>query len=263
MTSQPPYVQASHFSPAGRVAHGFFGREGGVSSGDYESLNVGPGSDDTRTNVEENRMRVADAVGAPSEPHLVSLYQIHSPDVVEINEPFSWENRPEGDAMVTNVPGIALCILTADCTPVLIADEKAGVVGAAHAGWKGALGGVIENTVEAMKRLGADTDNMVAAIGPSLSQSSFEVGPDLRAPFIEKHGWCEPLFQPGEDDRSFFDIWSFCRGVLLREGVNSIECVGEDTLSQPGRYFSNRYKVKNGLSDYGRNASVVMLNKNL
>lgn len=263
MTTHPPFIQSSHFSPAGRVSHGFFGREGGVSSGDYDSLNVGPGSDDSRANVEENRARVAAAIGAPSEPHLVSLYQIHSPNVLEITEPFSWEDRPEGDAMVTNVEGLALCVLTADCTPVLIADETAGVVGAAHAGWKGALGSVIENTVEAMVRLGADTDNMIAAIGPSLSQPSFEVGPDLRAPFLEKHSWCEPLFQPGDGDRAYFDIWKFCEGILLREGVKSVECVGEDTLSQPTRYFSNRYRVKNGLSDYGRNASVVMLKKNL
>ena len=258
-----PYVSAPHFSSGGKVLHGFYGREGGVSNGVYDSLNVGPGSEDSRANVEENRRRVAEQIGAETDLHLISLYQIHSRNVVQVSEPFSWENRPEGDAMVTNVAGLALCVLTADCTPVLIADEKAGVIGAAHAGWKGALAGVIENTIEAMKALGSDTDNMVAAIGPSLSQRSFEVGPDLKTPFVDKHPWCETLFEPGEADRSFFDIWTFCKGILLREGVNSVECVGEDTLTQPKRYFSNRYRVQQRLSDYGRNASVIMLNKNL
>lgn len=243
------------------LAHGFFGRAGGVSSGDYDSLNVGPGSNDSEDNVKENRKRVAEVMGAESRDHLISLYQIHSPSVLTICKPFEWGDRPEGDAMVTDQPGLALCVLTADCTPVLLADPEAGVIGAAHAGWKGALAGVIENTVAAMSKLGANPQNTIAAIGPSLSQDSFEVGPDLRAPFEDKHDWSTVLFRPGPEDRSYFDIWAFCRGVLLRSGVRHIHSVDEDTLSQPDRYFSNRYKVKNNLSDYGRNASVIMLNQ--
>ena len=259
MTDSLPCAHAHNLSTLSGVAHGFFGREGGVSKGLYASLNVGPGSRDDEADVKENRRRVATDIGADGQDHLISLYQIHSPDVRTITEHFEWTARPEGDAMVTTRPGLALCILTADCTPVLIADPVAGVIGAAHAGWKGALGGVIQNTIAAMAKLGADPSNMRAAIGPSLSQASFEVGPDLRTPFIEKHPWCEPLFAAGRDDRSFFDIWGFCEGILLREGVSGVDCIRQDTLSQPNTYFSNRWRVQNGLSDYGRNASVIML----
>jgi YfiH family protein len=241
------------------ISHGFFGREGGVSSLEYASLNVGPGSGDLVKNVRVNRSIMARSVGAASMEALISLCQVHSAKVVRVDQPFDWSNRPDGDAMVTKTPGLALCILTADCTPVLFADPDAGVIGACHAGWKGALGGVIENTLTSMCDLGADAGNISAATGPSLSPASFEVGPDLKTPFVEKHPWCEPLFQAGTDDRSQFDIWSFCEGVLLRCGVKSVDCVREDTLSQPDRYFSNRYKVRNELSDYGRNGSVIML----
>ena len=262
MTATPPSLSASVMSAAHNIAHGFFGREGGVSTGEYDSLNTGPGSNDLTENVKENRARVAKAVGAAGLDHLISLYQIHSPNVVRIDAPFAWGDRPEGDAMVTDRPGLALCILTADCTPVLIADPEAGVIGAAHAGWKGALAGVIENTISEMVKLGGCPDRMLAAIGPSLSQASFEVGPDLKQPFIDKHDWSASLFSPGECDRSYFDIWAFCQGVLLRSGVTKIEVAEEDTLSQPKRYFSNRYRVKHNLSDYGRNASVLMLHRN-
>lgn len=260
MTITPPSLASSSLNSVPGITHGFFGREGGVSTGDYHSLNVGPGSDDLTENVMENRARVAAAIGAEDMDHLISLYQIHSPNVVVIKEPFEWGDRPEGDAMVTNVPGLALCILTADCTPVLFADAEAGVVGAAHGGWKGALAGVIEATVEEMVKLGAERNRIAAAIGPSLSQDSFEVGPDLKEPFTDKHDWSASCFKPGEGDRSFFDIWAFCEGVLLRCGIMNISNVRECTLTQPSRYFSNRYKVKHNLSDYGRNASVVMLN---
>lgn len=260
--SIPPHVRSEHLDVLPSITHGFFGREGGVSHGLYDSLNTGPGSNDDTDRVKENRSIVAGAMGADSRDHLISLYQIHSPNVVTITEPFDWGDRPDGDAMVTNQPGLALCILTADCTPVLIADPGAGVIGAAHAGWKGALGGVIENTISAMVDLGASPENMTAAVGPSLSQQSFEVGPDLKAPYIDKHDWSASLFGPGRDDRNHFDIWSFCQGVLLRQGVLRIDCVGEDTLTQPNRYFSNRWRVQQGLSDYGRNASVIMLTEN-
>lgn len=255
----PPVTLSEHLGVEPKIRHGFFGREGGVSAHDYASLNVGPGSDDDPACVKENRARVAQAIGAADMDHLISLYQIHSPNVVTITGPFAWNERPEGDAMVTSEPGLALCILTADCTPVLIADPVARVIGAAHAGWKGAVSGVIENTIAAMTALGASPENMSAAIGPSLSQASFEVGPELKSAFTEKYHWSDTFFAPGQEDRSQFDIWSFCGGVLIREGVRNIDCLGEDTLSQPDRYFSNRWRVKQNLSDYGRNASVIML----
>lgn len=259
MAGKIDIVTGHNLSLLDGVSHAFFGRQGGVSTGLYDSLNVGPGSDDHPDHVKENRRIVAQIMGAESRDHLISLYQIHSPNVVEINAPFAWQDRPEGDAMVTNVPGLALCVLTADCTPVLFADTKAGVIGAAHAGWKGALSGVIENTIAAMEKLGANASDITAAIGPSLSPSSFEVGPDLKSPFVEKHSWSERFFTPGKGDRSLFDIWGFCEGILLREGVTQVDCVREDTLSQPKRYFSNRWRVSENLSDYGRNASVIML----
>ncbi|MAK60351.1 MAG: polyphenol oxidase [Ponticaulis sp.] len=261
MSSTPPFITAPHLTHADGISHGFFGREGGVSSGEYNSLNTGPGSNDDPEKVKENRTRVAAAMGAADMDHLISLFQIHSPNVVYIDAPFAWGERPEGDAMVTDVPGLALCVLTADCTPVLFADAEAGVIGAAHAGWKGALAGVIENTVDAMVWLGANRTHIKAAIGPSLSQDSFEVGPDLKEPFLDKHDWSAACFRPGQSDRSLFDIWNFCEAVLTRCGINQISCVSEDTLTQPDRYFSNRYRVKHNLSDYGRNASVIMLDR--
>lgn len=261
MTHHPPFLTTASLEKHTSLSHGFFGREGGVSTGVYDSLNTGPGSNDVMEYVKENRARVAAAMGAESMDHLISLFQIHSPNVVEISKPFTWGERPEGDAMVTTVPGVALCVLTADCTPVLFADVEAGVIGAAHAGWKGALAGVIEATVKAMVDRGAERSRISAAVGPSLSQSSFEVGPDLKEPFLDKHDWSASCFKPGDGDRSYFDIWAFCEGVLLRCGIMDISNVRQCTLDQPSRYFSNRYRVKHNLSDYGRNASVIMLNR--
>ncbi len=251
-----PHTRSEHLDACREIEHGFFGRKGGISTGIYESLNAGPGSDDAPDAIAENRERVRKALRAEQ---LVSLYQIHSPNVITLTDFRRPEARIEGDGMVTAIPGLALCVLTADCTPVLIADPWARVVGAAHAGWKGALAGVIENTIEAMTALGAAPDNMIAAIGPSLSQTSFEVGPDLKTPFVEKHPWSERFFASGASDRSQFDIWRFCEGVLLRAGVRQVDIVGEDTLSQPNRYFSNRWRVQQEHSDYGRNASVIMI----
>ncbi|MAP94851.1 MAG: polyphenol oxidase [Ponticaulis sp.] len=255
----PPFLRAPRLASIDTLSHGFFGREGGVSSGVYDSLNVGPGSKDRREDVMKNREIVAHTIGAVDGKHLISLYQTHSPDVVTITEPFDWESRPYGDAMITTQKGLALCILTADCTPVLFADPVAGVIGVAHAGWKGALAGVLENTVAAMEREGASAENILAAIGPSLSPGSFEVGPDLKTPFVQKHAWAESCFTAGDGDRSWFDIWSFCERILSDCGIKSVESLGEDSLTQPNRYFSNRYCVKHKLSDYGRNASVIML----
>lgn len=253
------HLRAHNLSTLENCRHGFFGRTGGVSEGLYASLNLGPGSNDVPEHVISNRSIVAQTMGLKTPDHLISLYQTHSPDVITVFEPMTSNHRPKGDAMVTKTPGITLCVLTADCTPVLFVDPKAGVIGAAHAGWKGALSGVLENTIAAMEALGASAIDIMAAIGPSLSQDSFEVGPDLKSPFIEKHGWCERLFRPGDGDRSYFDIWGFCEGLLLREGLTNVDCLRQDTLSQPDRFFSNRWRVQNNLSDYGRNGSVIML----
>ena len=259
MSIELPVTSADNLSSLTSVSHGFYGREGGVSEGLYSSLNAGPGSDDDPLRVAENRSRIAKHIGAKDADHLMSLYQIHSSTVYKVTGPFTGLKRPQGDGMVTNTPGIALCILTADCTPVLFADADAGVVGAAHAGWKGALAGIIDSTLSAMMRLGAKPERICAALGPSLSPDSFEVGPDLKAPFIEKHPWSEAHFTPGAGDRSQFDIWGYCKQTLRHRGVENIQCVEQDTLSQPNRYFSNRWRVNENQSDYGRNASVIML----
>lgn len=177
--SKPPFSQGHKLSTMSGIKHGFFGREGGVSSELYDSLNVGEGSGDDATCVHQNRERVREAIGAD---HLLSCYQIHSANVITVDEP--WEVRPEGDAMITTVPGIALCILTADCVPILFADAKAGVIGAAHAGWKGALSGVVEATLNAMETLGADRSEITAAIGPAIQQDSYEVGPEFRDTWV-------------------------------------------------------------------------------
>ena len=171
----PPFTTTSHLSTLSGVRHGFFGRQGGVSKGLYDSLNLGEGSQDGASEVTQNRERVKAAIGAD---HLLSCYQVHSPKVVTVTEPFS--ERPQADAMVTGAAGIALCILTADCVPILFADTKAGLVGAAHAGWKGALAGVCEATLEAMENLGADRSDITASIGPAIQQASYEVGPEFR-----------------------------------------------------------------------------------
>lgn len=252
---QTPGLQA----PSPKIAHGFFGRRGGVSTGIYDSLNAGPGSNDEPKHVSENRARIVSTLTGTRTRPLLSAYQIHSADVITVTDPFSPADRPKGDALVTNQKDIGLCILTADCTPVLFADVEAGVIGAAHAGWKGALAGVLENTVEAMVRLGAKPSQITAGIGPCLQKQSFEVGPDLKNPFIEKHPWAEDLFEPGQGDRSFFDIASFCEHLLTQCGIERCETLIEDTLTQPERFFSNRFRVKANQSDYGRNASVIFL----
>ncbi|MDP3459898.1 MAG: polyphenol oxidase family protein, partial [Hyphomonas sp.] len=178
----PPFTTAPSLTGLSGVSHGFFGRRGGVSVGDYDSLNAGEGSADSPRNIAENRARIS---GAMSARWLLSCYQVHSPDVVRVTGP--WTERPKADAMVTDQRGLGLCILSADCTPVLFADPDSGIIGAAHAGWKGALAGVLLRTVEAMEALGADRARIRAAIGPTIQQASYEVGPEFRDAFLAAH----------------------------------------------------------------------------
>ncbi len=256
--THPPSLAASHFAPDSVIAHAFFGREGGVSTGLYASLNVGPGSDDSPEAVAENRKRVAASVGAPGPEHLLSLYQIHSADALIVDAPFGPE-RPQADAMATKTPGLALCVLAADCAPVLFADAEAGVIGAAHAGWKGALGGVCEAAVAAMERLGADRGRISAAIGPCIAQASYEVGPEFEARFVDQEAWSARHFQSGEGDRSHFDLPGYLQAKLMRSGVARTDWLNRDTRTLEDAYFSNRRRNQRGEPDYGRNASVIML----
>lgn len=240
------------------VSHGFYGRAGGVSTGLYASLNTGPGSDDDPGHVAENRARIAADIGAPDAGHLVSLFQVHSAIAVRLDAPPP--DRPEADAMVTTRPGLALCIQTADCVPVLFADPAAGVIGAAHAGWKGALGGVLEACIAAMEAAGAHVAQVTAAIGPCIHQASYEVGPEFRDRFLAEAAGNDAFFRAGASDRFQFDLPAYVAHRLHWScGLTRIDTIAHDTCALETRYFSNRRRNKAGEADYGRNASVIML----
>ena len=249
--SPPPSFVASALSD---VRHGFFGRAGGVSTGIYASLNAGTGSKDDPEAVRENRRRIAAAFKL-SPDRLVGVHQVHSPDVVEVSGPWSGE-RPQADALVTTTPNLALSILTADCAPVLFADVKAGVIGAAHAGWKGALHGVLPATVERMRALGAR--DIVAAIGPCIHQASYEVGPEFEAAFVAIDADYAHFFAEGAGDRRRFDLPGFCASRLAALGVEA-EIVSQDTYPNADTLFSHRRSVHAQEGDYGRNCAVITL----
>lgn len=241
----------------GDVQHGFLGRRGGVSRGLHSELNVGLGSDDERAAVIENRARAAAAV-MPSAA-LATLYQIHSADVVTVTEAFADEARPRGDAMVTDQPGLLLGILTADCVPVLFSDPRAGVIGAAHAGWKGAIGGVTDATLDAMEALGARRDQVVAAIGPCIARKSYEVSDEFLVRFVSDDPENERFFAGGKPGHHYFDIAGYVTDRLARAGVTQIETLGLDTVSDPARFFSYRRATLNAELDYGRQISLIGL----
>lgn len=238
------------------VKHGFFTRRGGASSGIFSGLNCGPGSSDQSQAVMINRNRVAAEIGVPVD-NLVSLHQVHSADVIVVDGPLS--DRPRADAMVTAKPGVALAILTADCQPVLFADARAGVVGAAHAGWKGALSGVLEATLDAMEQLGARRNNIAAAIGPSISQRAYEVGPEFLDQFLSEDRENSRFFAGGNGDRYHFDLPGYGLQRLRQAGVGSAEWTGHCTYSDPDRFYSFRRTTHAGEADYGRLISVIRL----
>ena len=230
--------------------HGFFTRRGGASSGIFEGLNCGHGSTDQSEAVTLNRDRVADAMEVDASA-LISIHQYHSPEVLTLSAPIGNE-RPKADAMVTATPGIALGILTADCAPVLFADPQAGVVGAAHAGWKGALGGVLEATLDAMEALGADRTNIAAVIGPCISQAAYEVGPEFMDRFLTDDPEHSRFFAGGTDDRVQFDLPAFGLHRLRTAGVAQAEWSRHCTYSDPDRFYSYRRSVHHKEADYGR-----------
>ena len=250
----PPHALGDKLSSLTGIRHGFFGRKGGVSTGIYESLNIGLGSDDDARAIRDNRDRICNALSADE---LLSCFQIHSAKVVTVTEP--WRTRPQADAMVTDRPGLGLCILSADCVPVLFADAEAGIIGAAHAGWKGALAGVCEEALTAMEALGAERSQIVAAIGPAIQQASYEVGPEFRDTFVGEQEWTDRLFVAGRDDRSHFDLTGYVEAVLTREGVAAVDKITHDTCAMDAAYFSNRRRNQRGEPDYGRNGSVILL----
>jgi len=237
------------------VAHGFFGRRGGVSTGIYAGLNVGVGSDDDAQAVATNRARALDAVlpGA----RLLSPYQIHSADAVTVLEPYEDRLRPRADALVTDRPGLALAIITADCAPVLFADVAAGVIGAAHAGWKGAIGGVTDSTIAAMEALGAKRERTAAAIGPAIARASYEVDDAFARTFEQADPANERFFAPGRPGHHQFDLEAYVVARLAAAGLVRIEALGLDTYAQPDRFFSFRRATHAGESGYGRQISII------
>ncbi len=247
------------------IAHGFFGRSGGVSTGIYESLNCGPGSGDARANVVENRRRVSQALDGVA---LATLGQIHGTAVVTVTTPWpigetaveDAQHIPLGDAMVTATPGIALGILTADCAPVLFADAQARVIGAAHAGWRGALTGVLEATLAAMETLGAARGRIVAAIGPCIAQANYEVGPEFHARFLDEDASHARFFVAGaRADHYQFNLEGFVAARLGAAGVDKIEALGACTYARDADFFSFRRNTHRGESDYGREISAIVL----
>ncbi|MDJ1009001.1 MAG: peptidoglycan editing factor PgeF [Paracoccaceae bacterium] len=247
-------ITADDLRPA---RHGFFGRAGGASSGVFEGLNCGAGSSDQAEAVRINRARVAEALGL-AEAALVTVHQTHSADVVTVTAPFE-SDRPEADAMVTATPGVGLAVLAADCQPVLFSDPEAGVVGAAHAGWKGALGGVLEATVEAMVGLGAERGRIAAAIGPAISQRAYEVGPEFFETFHDTDPGYARFFAGGAGDRYHFDLPAFGLDRLRQSGIGTATWTRHCTYSDPDRFFSYRRSVHAREADYGRLISAIRL----
>jgi YfiH family protein len=241
------------------VRHGFFTRDGGVSDGLFTSLNVGFGSGDAPEKVSENRARAMAALDLPAD-RLVTCFQIHSPEVVVVDEPWRREDNPRADAMVTRRRGLALGILTADCAPILLADPAASVIGAAHAGWRGALSGVIDATVQAMVRLGAAPQRIRAAIGPCIAQRSYEVGPEFPAPFLACQPGNDDFFAPARRAGYFlFDLPGYVERRLGDCRIGSIQRAPCDTLAEATRFFSYRRACLNGEGDYGRGLSAIVL----
>lgn len=238
------------------LRHGFFTRRGGASSGIYAGLNCGPGSADQREAVAMNRHRAATALGVTPQ-RLLSPRQIHSAEVVAVG-PEGWDERPAADAMVTAAPGLALGVLTADCAPVLFGDPRARVIGAAHAGWKGALDGVLEATIAALEAKGARLERLRAAIGPTISQRAYEVGTEFMDRFLAEDGGYDRFFAGGAADRLHFDLAAFVLHRLREAGVTA-EWTGHCTYNDAARFYSYRRTTHAGEPDYGRQLSAIVL----
>jgi YfiH family protein len=252
-------VEAIRAPALADVPHGFLGRRGGVSAGLCSGLNVGLGSEDDREAIQANRRLAVEAV-APG-TRLVTVHQVHSGAALAVTDPFPDDSRPRADAMATDRPGLVLGVLTADCAPILFADAAAGVIGAAHAGWKGAYGGVIESTVAEMERLGAERGRIAAAVGPCIARRSYEVDDSFLRRFIEAARDNERFFSGGRDGHHQFDLEGFVLSRLADSGLGRVEALGEDTYSQPERFFSYRRATHRGEPDYGRQVSLIALSR--
>ena len=253
--SQP--LDISRAAALAGVPHGFFGRAGGVSTGEQSGLNAGLGSGDEPEAVVQNRRLATDAIIPGAE--LVSVYQIHSALAVEAQPGVADADRPHADALATNRPGLVLGIVTADCAPVLFADREAGVIGAAHAGWKGALGGVTDATIALMETLGADRSRIHAAIGPCIARVSYEVDDGFARRFEDHDPANARFFTPGRDGHRQFDLEAYVAARLTAAGIGSVEPMSIDTYSQPDRFYSFRRSTHLGEATYGRQISLIGL----
>lgn len=252
-------IEAPRLKALDAVRHGFFTREGGVSGGLYASLNCGLGSDDDRTHVLENRSRVSQALGVQSD-RMVSPYQIHSDKAVLASEPWDRGDAPRADALVTTTPGLAIAIATADCAPVLFADTSGCVVGAAHAGWRGALDGVLEATVDLMVAEGGTRESIVAAVGPAISGRSYEVGEDFKARFTDADPQNDRYFNyPSTGAKPHFALSHYVSDRLRMAGVGAVEDLEICTYEDEGRLFSYRRTTHRREPDYGRQISAIVL----
>lgn len=255
----PQPITAENLAALPGIAHGFFGRLGGVSEGNYASLNCGLGSADDRAAVGENRRRVAGVLGNREMP-VVTLYQVHSATAVVVDRPFAADSVPKADALVTRTPGLIIGAMAADCTPVLFADPEARIVGAAHAGWRGALGGVLEATLAAMESLGAETGRIQVAIGPTINQPAYEVGPEFETELTTSDPASTPYFtrfKPG--GKAHFDLPGYVAERLRRAGIGHIERQTLCTYANPDRLFSYRRTVHARQPDYGRQISAIVV----
>jgi purine-nucleoside/S-methyl-5'-thioadenosine phosphorylase / adenosine deaminase len=241
----------------GRLPHGFLGRRGGMSVGETAGLNVGYGSNDDREAIAGNR-RLAVAALLP-DADLATVHQVHSAEVMIAEEPWPQDRRPRADAMVTDTPNLLLGILTADCAPVLFADHEAVVVGAAHAGWRGALAGVTDATIEAMERLGARREHIHAAVGPCIAQPSYEVDDAFRARFVDADADNERFFVTGSAGKPQFDLEAYVVHRLIAAGIDEVEALNLDTYADPDRFFSFRRATHQGEADYGRQLSAIAI----
>ncbi len=249
----PVFLRSALLSP---LRHGFFTRIGGVSEGPYASLNCSMGTGDAPDALRENRRRVAHAMGVAPD-RLLGITQVHGDAVATVAEPWRPGEGPRADALVTDRPGLALGVITADCAPVLFADRACGIVGAAHAGWRGAAGGILEETVAAMRRLGAE--EIAAVVGPCIAQESYEVGPELREAVVSAATLPDPdrFFGPGRDDRLQFDLSGYCLARLRACGIGRVEALGCDTRLDEARFFSHRRRTVSGGGAIGHQISVV------
>jgi YfiH family protein len=255
---EPIVITVDSLSALPGLSHRFFPRTGGVSDGIFTSRNCGFGSGDRREAVAENRDRCRRELG-PAEA-LLTVHQVHSADVVTVTAPWTPETAPRADAMVTDRPGLALGILTADCAPILFADAEAGVIGAAHAGWKGALGGVTDATIAAMRALGAVPERIVAAVGPCIGPDSYEVGPEFRDRFLAEDPDSARFFRtPAEGARPHFDLPGYVAQRLRRAGLREVAVTGLDTLRSEDLFFSYRRTTLRKEADYGRQISAILL----